>query len=73
MAPSLTPQQWRVVEHLFHAACDAPPHARAALVQRGAFGEPEIERVVLRLLAADAEPTLLDAGIQAMVSDLLSG
>lgn len=72
MNPPLTPQQWRVVEQLFHAACEVVPAARDALVHDGSAGDAEIARVVRRLLAADAEPALLDAGIDAMVEALFT-
>ncbi len=72
MNPALTPQQWRAVEQLFHAACDASPSTREDLILQGSRGDALVAEVVMRLLVADAEPALLDGGIDGMVAALFA-
>lgn len=71
MRRQLTPQQWRAVELLFHAAVESPPEARDALLREHSALQPEVAGVVRELLAAEADPMRLDAGIEALVRALL--
>src|SRR5580658_7933337 len=50
----MTPQRWREIEELYHAALEREPAARATLLQ-GA--DPEVRREVELLLAQDAAKT----------------
>jgi hypothetical protein len=52
----MTPQRWRDVEDLYHAALDRAPTARAALL---AQADPELRREVESLLAQEAGKTPL--------------
>lgn len=54
----MTPQRWREIEELYHAALDREPAARAALL---AGADPELRREVESLLAqASSQPGMLD-------------
>jgi serine/threonine protein kinase/predicted Zn-dependent protease len=54
MTPHMTPQRWREIEALYHAALDLEQGARATLLS-GA--DPELRREVESLLAQDASKT----------------
>jgi eukaryotic-like serine/threonine-protein kinase len=54
MTPHMTPQRWREIEALYHAALDLEQGARAALLE-GA--DPELRREVESLLAQDSSKT----------------
>jgi eukaryotic-like serine/threonine-protein kinase len=50
----VSPEQWRTVEEIFHAAVERPAAVRAAFLDRACAGRPEIRAEVESLLAADA-------------------
>jgi hypothetical protein len=52
----MTPQRWREIEDLYHAALDRAPGARAALLEAA---DPELRREVESLLAQEAGKTAL--------------
>lgn len=66
MRRQLTPQQWRTVEVLFHAACELPPAERDSILGERTGVDPGIAGVVRELLAADAEAVLLDAALETL-------
>lgn len=50
----MSPQRWREIEELYHAALDRDPPARAAFLERA---DPELRREVESLLARDDSKT----------------
>lgn len=64
----LTPDRWRRVEALFDEALARPEADRPAFVAARCAGEPELQREIESLLAADAGP---DAGA-ALIGDAAS-
>jgi non-specific serine/threonine protein kinase len=50
----MTPERWREVERLFHAACERAPEQRAAFVAASCCGDEGLRREVEELLQAAA-------------------
>ena len=71
----MTPERWKQVEELFHAALAQEPGQRAAFLVRASSGDEELRLEVERLLALPAGARVLDLGCGAgrhrLVSELL--
>ena len=63
----LSPERWRLVEHIFHEALSQPPAGRQAFITSSCAGDDEVRREVESLLAADSPH---DAGA-ALVQDVI--
>ena len=50
----MTAERWRQIEELFHAVATIPPAGRDTWLSDRCSGDPDLEREVRRLLAADA-------------------
>jgi eukaryotic-like serine/threonine-protein kinase len=60
----MTPERWRQIEELYHAALESEPEARAALL---AQSDPEVRREVESLLAQNSgEGILVGSAIDAL-------
>lgn len=69
----LTPEQWSLVDELFHSAGALDPSRREAFVEARTRDAPLVRDTVNRLLAHDAQEfTALDDGIGSTVAELLS-
>ncbi len=69
----LTPEQWSLVDELFHSAGSLDSAGRASFVEARTHDAPVVRDTVLRLLAQDARgKTPLDDGIGSTVAELLS-
>ncbi len=69
----LTPEQWSLVDELFHSAGSLDSAGRASFVEARTHDAPIVRETVLRLLAQDARgKTPLDDGIGSTVAELLS-
>src|SRR6266699_3745184 len=64
----MTPERWRQIEELYHAARERAPADRAALL---AEAEPELRREVEALLAQDASGKILDRPPSDLLDDLV--
>jgi eukaryotic-like serine/threonine-protein kinase len=62
----MTPEYWRQIEDLYHAARARSPVERAALLE---CTDPEIRARVERMLALDSEGQILDRSVGGMLSD----
>jgi serine/threonine-protein kinase len=58
-------QRWQRIGAIFDQAIDAPPHARACLLEGLCDGDPELRREVEALLGADAAATAFERGVDA--------
>lgn len=68
---NLSPDDWALVERLFHDVVDLSPDARRARLEEVALGTPAVAEAVRRLL--EAESTLdLDVSLQPEISALLA-
>ena len=71
-AARVTPEHWRRVEELFHAAAGLPPAARRELLTAAAADDPALADEVRALLAShESGPWALDAPAWAVAADLL--
>src|SRR5207253_3155547 len=70
---SMTPERWRRIEALYHAALAREPHARAAFLAEACAGDEALHRDVESLLAqaASAEAFLAEPAV-AMAAQLAS-
>lgn len=69
----LTPEQWSLVDELFHSAGSLDSAGRESFVESRTHDAPVVRDTVLRLLAQDARGrTPLDDGIGSTVAELLS-
>ena len=50
----MTPERWRQIEQVYHAALDRDPRSRAAYVEENCAGDESLKREVNSLLARDA-------------------
>ncbi len=50
----MTPERWRQIEQVYHAALDLPPQSRAAYVEKECAGDTSLIEEVNSLLARDA-------------------
>jgi eukaryotic-like serine/threonine-protein kinase len=62
----MTPERWRQIEDLYHAARERGPAERAALLERT---DPEIRMRVERMLALDSSGQILDQSPGDLVAD----
>ena len=62
----MTPEHWRQIEDLYHAARERGPAERAALLERT---DPEIRLRVERMLALDSSGQILDQSPRDLVAD----
>ncbi len=53
-APRMTPERWRRIEDLYHAALDQAPERRSAFLEEASNGDDELRREVESLLAEDS-------------------
>src|SRR5688572_7343405 len=58
---AMGPDRWQRLWSLYHEAAERPPEERAAFLAGAAGGDPELEREVLELLAADRAGGLLES------------
>ncbi len=54
----MTPERWRRIEKLYHAALEQPAERRTAFLEEGSEGDEELRREVESLLDQDAEGVL---------------
>ncbi len=52
--PRMTPERWRRIENLYHAALDQAPERRSAFLEEASNGDDELRREVESLLAEDS-------------------
>jgi serine/threonine protein kinase len=62
----MTPERWRQIEELYHAAQERAPADRAAVL---AQADPELRREVEALLAQDASGKILDRAAKDLLID----
>ena len=67
----MTPERWKRVDELLETALDYPPGERASFLDRVCGGDPDMRREIETLLAADAEPGLIDRPVWSAASDLM--
>lgn len=68
----MTPERWKQVAALFHAALDLNPAAREAFLRQAAGADPDLVREVQSLLLAhDASEGFLDSPVWGIAPDLL--
>ena len=68
----MTPERWRQINDLFHAALERPPQAREDFLTSAATGDPELAREVRSLLAShDASGGFLEKPAYAVAADLI--
>ncbi len=58
-------QRWRCIAAIFDEVVEAPPRARAALLEKLCAGDAEVRREVEALLAADASAASFDHGMDS--------
>ena len=68
----MTPERWKQVNELFHAALEQPADVRDAYIQRTAAGDADLQREVLSLLQSHRNSGYLDRPAWAVAADLLS-
>ncbi len=62
----MTPERWRQIESLYHAARDCVPAERAALLEAT---DPEIRARVERMLAVESGSQILDQPAEGLLAD----
>ena len=67
----MTPERWRQVNELFHAALEQTAEARESFVQRMSADDPDLQREVLSLLKSHRNSGYLDRPAWAVAADLL--
>ena len=67
----MTPERWKQVNELFHAALEQSADAREAYIQRSASGDADLQREVLSLLKSHRNSGYLDRPAWAVAADLL--
>jgi serine/threonine-protein kinase len=67
----VTPERWKQVNELFHAALEQPADAREAYIQRSASSDADLQREVLSLLRSHRNSGYLDRPAWAVAADLL--
>jgi hypothetical protein len=67
----VTPERWRQVNELFHAALEQTAEARETFVQRTAADDADLQREVLSLLKSHRNSGYLDRPAWAVAADLL--
>jgi len=63
----MTPERWRQIEQVYHAALDRDPRSRAAYVEENCAGDESLKREVNSLLARDASE--FSAATMALFND----
>ena len=66
----MTPEQWRHVERLYHAAQVEPPETRAAFLADACAGDDELRAEVESLLAHSSSPGVLDQPLPDLAARL---
>ena len=66
----MTPEQWRQVERLYHAAQDEPPETRAAFLADACAGDGELRAEVESLLAHSSSEGVLDRSLPELAARL---
>jgi serine/threonine protein kinase len=66
----MTPDQWRQIEVIFHAAVDRAPDERAAFLDHAGAGDPELRQEVESLLAQEGLGTRLAAAVSDAAKSL---
>jgi Tol biopolymer transport system component len=56
----MTPDRWRKIEDLFHAALERSPESRAAYLAQACAADEELKREVEEMLAEDARSAMID-------------
>ena len=64
----MTPERWRKVEELFHAAVSRPPEEQSSFLNEACVGDESLRREVDKLLACDREPDGSFVGIASGVA-----
>ena len=68
----MTPERWRQINDLFHAALDQPPQAREQFLATATHGDAELAREVRTLLASHrASSEFLEKPAYAVAADLI--
>ena len=67
----MTPERWKQVNELFHAALEQPADAREDYIQRTASDDADLQREVLSLLKSHRNSGYLDRPAWAVAADLL--
>ena len=67
----MTPERWKQVNELFHAALEQPADSRESYVARTAADDHELQREVLSLLKSHRNSGYLDQPAWAVAADLL--
>ncbi len=57
----MTPERWRKIEELYHAAQEHAPRDRAAFLAGACNGDAELKSEIERLLARDSDGKILDS------------
>ncbi|HYW71381.1 MAG TPA: protein kinase, partial [Pyrinomonadaceae bacterium] len=55
----MTPDRWRQIQDIFHAALDQPPAVRDSFLDQRCAGDQELRNSVAQLLAADAQSSVM--------------
>lgn len=66
----MTPDRWREIERIYHAAMAAAPEARAALIEQASSGDAALRREVESLIAQAATSGVLDCSVAGLAGDL---
>jgi serine/threonine-protein kinase len=64
-------ERWEKIARLYEQVLDEEPSARRAFLDRVCGGDPDMRREIETLLAADAEPGLIDRPVWSAASDLM--
>ena len=67
-----TPERWRRIEDVLHAALEQPPADREAFLERECGGDDELRREVASLLAAHERSGLMDRLSSEVVTPLVA-
>jgi Tol biopolymer transport system component/predicted Ser/Thr protein kinase len=66
----MTPERFRRIEEIYHAACEHRPEEWSAFLDGACQGEPEMRQRIERMLAeADTGNGLLDRSVSALLSE----
>ena len=65
MKPELSPQDWRQIEQLFHAALSQPADTRRAWLDQALVGQPHLRAELEALLLSDAQDTDISGQVEA--------
>jgi eukaryotic-like serine/threonine-protein kinase len=68
----VTPEQWRLIQQIFHEALDQPLDRRPAFLDRACGGNSDLRESVERMLAADAARSDLFDAVPASLGEFVS-